>query len=230
MFLAFALATTLAAAPADTLPLTTAVVATPPAPIADSAPAPSPDFRLQPVGVGAPPAFVDDTTPRRRRKAVDVSDAYAFRLKIHQIASYATLPIFAAQAIIGQQLYVAENVNGTKPSRTLVTTHDAVAVALGGLFAVNTVTGGWNWWETRKQEDGRAWRTVHAALMLISDGGFAYTAWLGQGARYSHGGRNGTSVTYGTNAARTLHKNWAVGSASVALVSYVMMLKPFRRD
>ncbi|MFI5243763.1 MAG: hypothetical protein ACHQQR_00940 [Gemmatimonadales bacterium] len=214
MFLTFALAGVLAAAPSDTLPA--------PAPLAGP-------LIDQPVGVGAAAAAAGDSTPRRRRKAVEVSDLYAIRLTSHQVASYATLPIFAAQAVVGQQLYVAEN-NGNRPSQVLRGAHDAIAVGLAGLFAVNTVTGGWNWWETRSQEEGRTWRTVHAALMLISDGGFAYTAWLGNGARFSRGGNNGNSVSYGTNAARTLHKNWAIGSASVALASYVMMLKPFRRD
>ena len=214
MFLTFALASALAIAPSDTLPA--------PAPLAGP-------LIDQPVGVGAPAAAAGDSTPRRRRKAVEVSDAYAFRLKIHSIASWATIPIIGAEAIVGQQLYVAEN-NGTRPSQILKGAHDGIAVALAGLFAVNTVTGGWNWWESRSQEEGRTWRTVHSALMLIADGGFAYTAFLGNGARYSRGGRNGTGVTYGTNAARTLHKNWAVGSASVALLSYVMMWKPFRQD
>jgi hypothetical protein len=222
MFLAFALVTALAAAPADTLPASAGSL--PPASPADTAPAPvatpvpPADFRSYAVGVGGA-AFAADTTPRRRRKAIEVSDAYAIRLKIHQIASYTTLPLFAAQAIVGQQLYTSEN-SGTRPSDVLRGSHDAIAVALGGLFVVNTVTGSWNWWETRHQEQGRAWRTVHAALMLISDGGFAYTAWLGQGARFRDG----------TIAGRTQHKNWAIGSASVALASYVMMLKPIRRD
>jgi hypothetical protein len=217
MLLTLALVGALSVAPSDTLPAPAS--APQPALAADTVPTPAADFRGQPVGVGAPLAFPVDTTPRRRRKAIDISDAYATRLKIHQIASYTTLPLFAAQAIVGQQLYVSEN-NGTRPSDVLRGTHDAIAVALGGLFVVNSVTGSWNWWESRHQEEGRTWRTVHAALMLISDGGFAYTAWLGQGARF----RNGTV------AGRTLHKNWAIGSASVALVSYVMMLKPIRGD
>jgi hypothetical protein len=209
MLLAFALVGALALAPADTIP-GGASVAEP------AAPAAGPVER--PVGIGAPP-IAGDTTPRRRRKVVEISDAYAVRLKIHYIASYATLPIFAAQAIVGQQLYAAEN-SGTRPSDLLKGTHDGIALALGGLFAVNTVTGSLNWWETRHNEEGRAWRTVHSALMLIADGGFAYTAWLGNGAGYRRG----------TIAGRDLHKNWAIGSASVAFASYVMMWKPFRRD
>jgi hypothetical protein len=219
MFFTFALVSALAVAPSDTLPAPAPVAAPTPASIAAPTPAPPAGPIEQPVGIGAP-AFVDDTTPRRRRKAIEVSDAYALRLKIHYIASYATIPIFAAQAIVGQQLYVADQA-GNRPSEVMRGTHNAIAVALGGLFVVNSVTGGWNWWETRKNEEGRTWRTVHSALMLIADAGFAYTAALGPNAKFTRGGGN---------SARTLHKNWAIGSASVALASYVMMWKPFRRD
>jgi hypothetical protein len=212
MFLTFALVSALATAPVDTIP--------------DPDPVAGPVV-LQPTRIGAPlgaaqavaaPSVDDDTTPPRRRKAVQISDGYALRLKIHYLASYATIPIFAAQAIVGERLYNEELVG--RPTPSLKTTHDAIAVALGGLFAVNTVTGAWNWWETRGQPQGRAWRTVHAALMLVADGGFAYTATLGSGAGYNRG----------TIAGRDLHRNWAIGSASVALVSYVMMWKPIRGD
>jgi hypothetical protein len=218
MFLTLALVGALSIAPTDTLPVPAAVAAPPSAPVLDPSTSPSSDFRDRPVGIGAPSAAAD-STPKRRRKAVEVSDAYALRLKIHSIASWATVPIIAGEAIVGQQLYISEN-NGTRPSDVLRGAHDGIAVALAGLFAVNTVTGAWNWWETRQQEEGRTWRTIHSALMLISDGGFAYTAWLGQGAKF----RNGTI------SGRSQHKSWAVGSASVALASYVMMLKPLRRD
>jgi hypothetical protein len=211
MLVTLAIVSALAVAPPDTIP--------PPETLAGPAMALQAGPIDQPVGIGAP-ATAGDTTPPRRRKAVEISDAYATRLKIHYIASYATIPIFAAQAIVGQQLYTSEN-NGNRPSQSLRMTHDAIAVALGALFVTNTVTGSLNWWETRHDAKGRMWRTVHSALMLIADGGFAYTAWLGQNARYDHGGGI---------PARDLHKNWAIGSASVALASYVMMWKPFRRD
>jgi hypothetical protein len=175
---------------------------------------------LQPVGIGAPSFAVapDDTTPARRRKAVEVSDAYATRLKIHYIASFATLPIFAAQAIVGEQLFHAEQ-NGNPPSTSLRQTHDAIAITLGALFVTNTVTGSMNWWETRHQPAGRTWRTIHAALMLLSDAGFAYTASLGE---------RGAFTKNGGNAARDTHRNWAEISVGTALVGYVMMWKPIR--
>lgn len=158
-----------------------------------------------------------DTTPRKpRKKALELSDAYEIRLEIHKYASYATVPIFAAQEIIGQKLYNNDS-KGLPRQHGLVGAHDAVAVALGGLFAVNTVTGSLNWWETRKQAEGRTWRTIHSVLMLASDAGFAYTAAIGRRARF-------------LQADRDRHKNWAIGSAAVALASYVMMLGPIRGD
>jgi len=208
MFLGFALISALAVAPRDTTP-----VVAPADTLASLAPLAAVIER--PAGISAP-MLVGDTVPARRRKAVEISDAYAVRLKIHYIASYATIPIFTAQAIIGEQLF-NDFKNGTRISPSLKNTHDAIAVALGALFVTNSVTGGWNWWETRHQEKGRTWRTIHAALMLAADAGFAYTATLGP------------RVTVG-KATPDTHRQWAEASAGVALASYIMMWKPFRRD
>jgi hypothetical protein len=182
---------------------------------ADSVAAPPPSVRDLPVGVTYR-ATPDTVLVRPRRKALQLSDAYGTRLAIHKWASYATLPLFAAQAVVGERLY-RDQQNGLARSHSMVVTHDAVAVGLGALFAVNTVTGGLNWWETRHDGTGRAWRTAHALLMLAADGGFAATASMGSSARYAQ-------------ADRDRHKTWAIGSASVALASYLMMLSPIRRD
>src|SRR5450631_3723224 len=100
MFFAIALISSLSFAPRDTIPIVVP---------SDSLSASTPLSVLieKPVGIGAP-SVAGDTTPSRRRKAVEVSDLYEFRLKIHYLASYATIPIFAAQAIVGQQLYNQE--------------------------------------------------------------------------------------------------------------------------
>jgi hypothetical protein len=227
MFLTFALVSALVVTPADTLPAP-AVGDTAPVVAADSALAPAVGPMAPPVGPLAPAAVgigaraaaaaPDDTTPARRRKAIELSDAYSKRLKIHYIASFATLPIFAAQAIVGEQLFHAEQ-NGNPPSTSLRTTHDAIAIALGALFVTNSVTGSMNWWETRHEAPGRTWRTIHAALMLLSDAGFAYTASLGE---------RGAFLKSGGNPARALHRNWAEISVGTALVGYVMMWKPIR--
>src|SRR3954465_11403225 len=47
-----------------------------------------------------------DTTPASRRpQAIEVSDAYETRLRIHRYASYTLIPLFAAQSIAGNQMY-----------------------------------------------------------------------------------------------------------------------------
>lgn len=170
--------------------------------------------RDEPAGIALP---AEDTVPRRpRRKSVEISDAYATRLRIHKLASWATVPLIAAQAVVGQRLYV-DDAGGGRPPQWAKDLHTPLAFAIGGLFAVNTVTGSINWWESRHQADGRTWRTIHSALMLISDAGFAYTASIGNSSRFSQNDRN-------------VHKAWAIGSSTVALASYVMMLSPIRRD
>lgn len=183
---------------------------------ADSTSRPRAGPRLDPVGVAAPRA---DTTPQGRRprpKAIEVSDAYATRLKIHRVASYATLPLFAAQFAAGQTLFNAD-ANGTPRPAWATSVHRPIAYALGGLFLVNSVTGAMNWWETHDDgSPGLAWRTVHAALMLASDAGFAYAGSLGTGAKSSF-------------QTRETHRRWAIGSIAVALTGYTMMLPAIRR-
>lgn len=223
MFLALALVSMMAVAPRDTLPAPASPAAPAASTSADTVPVPPAGPMMpQPVGVrataGADDVVPDDTTPSRRRKAVFISDAYSKRLKIHYIASYAMLPIFAAQAIVGEQLFHAEQ-NGYAPSTSLRQTHDAIAIGLAALFVTNGVTGSMNWWETRHEAAGRPWRTVHAALMLLSEAGFAYTASLGE---------RGAFLKSGGNPARTLHRNWAEISVGTALVGYMMMWKPIR--
>jgi hypothetical protein len=213
MFLSFALVSALAIAPQDTLPATASADPAAEASIARVA-TPVVGPVSQPAGIGAP-ALPGDTTPRRR-KAIEISDAYAVRLKIHYIASFATIPIFTAQAIVGEQLYNDYTTGRPIPS-SLKYTHEDIAWTLGALFLTNTVTGSLNWWETRHNEAGRTWRTIHAALMLIADAGFAYTASLGE------------RVAVGQTRP-DFHRQWAETSAGVALASYIMMWKPFRKD
>jgi hypothetical protein len=158
------------------------------------------------------PAFDTDTV-RVRRRAVRLSDAYYTRLKIHRYSSYLMLPTFAYMYAAGQQLMV----HGRNAPSWAVNGHGIGAGVVAGLFTVNTYTGGMNWWETRNQEAGRTWRTAHAALMLLSDVGFTVVGQLATPAQNSI-------------SKRRLHKNLAVVSISMASVSYLMMLKPFRRD
>jgi Na+/H+ antiporter NhaA len=168
--------------------------------------------RVESARVGIEAAPVEDTV-RVRRKAVRLSEAYNTRLKIHKYSSYAMLPLFAFEYAAGDQLF-KKSASAPQWARDY---HGVGAGVIAGLFAVNTVTGGLNWWETRAQSGGRAWRTTHAALMLLAEAGFTATGVLADEAEESLDKRK-------------LHRTVALSSMSVATVSYLMMLKPLRRD
>jgi hypothetical protein len=152
--------------------------------------------------------FPVDTDPdpgTRRSRAVRYSDLYYTRLTIHKYASYLTVPLFAAEYVVGQQLY---NNPGDGGKRGL---HSALAGGIAGLFAVNTVTGVWNLIESRHEKAGRTRRWVHSLLMMTADAGFVVT---GATAPDDEGRGSG----------RSTHRAVAISSMGVALVSYGMML------
>ena len=151
-----------------------------------------------------------DTTKRQR--AVQLSDGYYTRLKIHKIASYATIPLFVAQYAAGQELYQ----NGNEAASWAKDLHAPLATAIGTLFVVNTVTGVWNMVEAWKVPEGRARRTVHGLLMLIADAGMVAVASSAPELE-DEGGES-----EGGDASR--HRNLAIASMSVTTASYLMML------
>lgn len=165
------------------------------------------------VGADALSPALDGDTVRVRRRAVRLSDAYYTRLKIHKYSSYLMVPTAAFMYASGRQLFE----HGRNAPGWATSGHGVAAGVVAGLFAVNTYTGSLNWWETRSQSPGFAWRTVHSALMLLSDVGFFTVGQLATPAENSV-------------SKRRLHKNLAIASISMATVSYVMMLKPIRRD
>ncbi|HEX3276717.1 MAG TPA: hypothetical protein VHR43_17815, partial [Gemmatimonadales bacterium] len=83
------------------------------------------------------PSFRPDTGGTRPR-AIEYSDAYGTRLAIHRYASYAELPLFAAEFALGQRILNGER-TGDRASSGTRSAHSAVAGGLGVLFAVNTV-------------------------------------------------------------------------------------------
>jgi hypothetical protein len=152
---------------------------------------------------------VDTIRPRSARpRAIEYSDWYYRRLTMHRIASYAELPLFAGEYFLGERLLHDERL-GYQPSG-LVTAHVLVASALGTLLAFNTVTGGWNLWESRKDPAGRTRRILHTVLMLASDGGFFATALAGGNAKHNL-----------SNA--DLHRSLALASIGVGTAGTVMM-------
>jgi hypothetical protein len=135
--------------------------------------------------------------------AFEYSDGYRVRAKIHKIASWATLPLFGTEAIIGQSLY-DDPTSGKKDA------HLVTAAGIGALFAVNTVTGLWNLIEARKDPTHRTRRWVHGLTMLGADAGFLATAALGPESE--EGGSRGT------------HRAVAFTSIGLASASYLIML------
>jgi hypothetical protein len=147
------------------------------------------------AGQTAPPAV-----------AFEYSDAYRLRARIHKASSLATLPLFAAEGIIGQSLY--SNPTGGKKDA-----HLAVAAGIGALFAVNTVTGTWNLLEARKDPNHRKRRLLHGLLMLGADAGFVTTAALGPDSEHGSG-----------SDSRATHRAAAITSIGLATTGYLVML------
>ena len=147
----------------------------------------------------------------RRPVPVEYSEGYKVRVRIHRIASFATLPVFAAMYLNGQDLY-----NHPGQSESKKGLHGALAASTAVLFGVNSVVGVWNLWDGRKDMNHRTRRVVHGMLMLAADAGFVATGMLApddeEGRRVSSGHR------------RSTHRTVALSSMAVATVSYLAML------
>jgi hypothetical protein len=158
------------------------------------------------VAVAAADAARADTQTSPPPRAFEYSDAYRLRAKIHRISSFATLPLFGTEAILGQSLY-------SDPSSSKKTAHLAVAGGIGALFAVNTVTGVWNLVEARNDPNKRGRRLLHGIMMLGADAGFLATAALGPESE--HGEIEGS---------RSTHRAVAFTSIGLASAGYLVML------
>lgn len=145
--------------------------------------------------------------------AVSYSEAYYTRLTIHRWGSYAMLPLFVGQALVGQKMYRDLDTGGESDLEDL---HGMLAFGVGALFTSNTVTGVWNLWEARKDPNERTRRTVHAVLMLAGDAGFLATGMLGEEAG---DGRSNANT----------HRAVAISSMAVSTVGWLLMTDLFRR-
>ena len=174
----------------------------------DTAPAVARDSAVGPVmGSLAVGAIASEDTVRRRRKSVEVSEWYERRLRLHRYGSYTIYPLFALQAVAGNQIFPDPQNAPTWAKNS----HRIGASALAGVFTLNTVTGLWNLWDSRSVPQGRTRRTAHALLMLASDAGFTYA-----GARLSEQAE--VSVDK-----RREHRVWAYGSMATALAGIGVM-------
>jgi hypothetical protein len=172
--------------------------------VSDSAPASIPSRLELPLSL----QIEADTTPRRRRKSVEVSEWYERRLRIHRYGAYTTVPLFVFQAAAGNELYQ----KSSGAAGWARNGHRVGATALATVFTVNTVTGLWNLWDSRSVPQGRTRRAIHTVLMLASDAGFAYA-----GIKLSEDAEQSAD-------ARRKHRNMAYTSMGVAVTGAGMML------
>lgn len=211
MLLSLALVSTLAigpgVSPGDTLP-TAALFRPTASPVSAMMPAPAAAEGVTLFDVGTPSTSAD---PDPEPQLVEYSDAYFTRLTIHRWASYLTLPLFVSEYVVGQKL-----INGTGDN--LKGVHGALASGIGGLFVVNTITGGLNAIEARKDPAEKNRRTLHTVLMLLSDAGFVATGMLAN-EREGEGSQYGAYTVNNKN-----HRNMAIASMATALIGYSIML------
>jgi hypothetical protein len=160
------------------------------------------------VTAAAPP---DQTSPPPQ-VAIEYSDAYRIRAKIHKAASLATIPLFVTEGFLGQSLY-------SNPSGGKKQAHLAVAGGMGALFGVNTVTGVWNLIDSRKDPHHRGRRIAHSLLMMGADAGFLATAASGPGDHGERGERG-----EGGGGSRSTHRAIAFTSIGMATAGYLIML------
>jgi len=117
------------------------------------------------------------------------------------------LPLFAAEYWLGNKLIS----HSETPGSWVKPTHTSVAAALGGLFALNTVTGVWNLYDSRHDTDQRALVWSHSALMLAADAGFTYA-----GVKLSKDAETDFNK-------RREHRTIALSSMAVTIVSGLAM-------
>ena len=202
-----------ALAPLDTTPLYAKPLA---ADAADSTASDSVALHTEmPVSVMLAPTLLRERlesadTVHKRQRAVVMSDAAILRLRIHRYASYTVIPLFALQSIAGNQLLQADN-GGVERPAWASGAHSFGAAAIGTVFTVNTITGLWSLWDSRGNDQGRALRWVHSALMLASDAGFTWT-----GIKLADDAKRSSS-------SRDQHRNLAYASIGTALVGYGIM-------
>jgi hypothetical protein len=138
------------------------------------------------------------------------SRAYDVRAKIHKYASFTTLPLVAGEFVVGQSLFDSPG-DGKKSA------HVAIGTAIGGLFAVNSVTGVWNLVEARKDPNRGHLPLIHSLLALGADAGFVATAAITPG----DAGEGRSSSLSGN---KSTHRALALTSLGLATASYLTML------
>ena len=124
------------------------------------------------IRAGAEAGAQDTGRTRRRTGAIEYSNFYHTRLTLHRWLSFAMLPLFAGSYLTGEQL-IDKGDDAPGWARHL---HKPLAAGTAVVFTVNTITGVWNLWESRKDSEGRTKRYIHSLLFAAAGAGFVYAA------------------------------------------------------
>lgn len=154
------------------------------------------------------PAAGDTGRTRRRSKAIEYSGFYHARLTLHRWLSFTMIPLFIGSYVTGDQLLK----NSTDAPRWARQWHAPFATGTALVFGVNTITGLWNLWDSRKDPSGRARRYVHSLLFMAADAGFTWA-----GTKLANDAENSQAI-------RLKHRNVALASMGVSVTGWSLML------
>lgn len=144
-----------------------------------------------------------------RPQAIEYSDAYYTRAKIHKIASWATLPLLGTEAVLGQSVY-----NGPPGHQGARGAHIAVGTGITAFFVAQSATGLWNLVDSWKDPNHQKLRRLHSIMMLGADAGFV--------AAYGTTPSGENLVTF--DQKKRTHRAIVFTSMGVATASYLLML------
>lgn len=165
----------------------------------------APGARAQSADAGDP-----DAGQPARPQAIEYSDAYYTRAKIHKIASWATLPLLGTEALLGQDVF--NNPPGQQSSSR--TAHIVVGTAITSFFVAQTATGVWNLVDSWKDPNDKKLRLAHSFMMLGANAGFV--------AAYATGPDGHNLVNFDQD--KRMHRTIVFTSMGVATASYLLML------
>lgn len=151
---------------------------------------------------------MDTARIRRKITAIEYGGLYHARLKLHRWLGFAILPLFVGSYVTGDQVLKHSN----NAPDWAIKWHRPLATATATVFTVNTITGLWNLWDSRRDPASRTKRYVHSLLLLAADAGFTYS-----GIVLAKEAKNSESK-------RRQHRNIALISMGVSVTGGGMML------
>ncbi len=160
------------------------------------------------VDWGLIPVDQDTLRTRRRGPSIEYSGFYNKRLTLHRYLSFAMLPLFAGSFLTGDQI-IRKADAAPKWARDW---HAPFATATAAVFTLNTITGLWNLWDSRKDPAGRTRRIVHGLLFMAANAGFTYA------------GTTLAEQAEQDGSKRNLHRTVALSSMGVSVVGWGLML------